>query len=65
MKGDEGRMKAITIYQPWASLIAHGFIYFGDFTPGRYAWELDNVRLIDSIPAKGQQGIWNWEGENV
>ncbi|WP_274362735.1 ASCH domain-containing protein [Paenibacillus thermotolerans] len=35
---------------------------FGDYTPGRYAWELANVRLIEPIPVKGQQGLWNWEG---
>ncbi|MGG6309814.1 ASCH domain-containing protein [Paenibacillus macerans] len=36
---------------------------FGDFTPGRYAWELTNViRLASPIPVKGQQGLWNWEG---
>lgn len=34
---------------------------FGDYTPGRYAWILDNVRRIDPIPAKGQQGLWNWD----
>lgn len=37
-------------------------LYFGDFTPGRYAWELTNVRrLPEPIPARGQQGLWNWE----
>ncbi|MNW41809.1 ASCH domain protein [compost metagenome] len=35
----------------------------GDFTPGRFAWELSNVQqLAEPIPAKGQQGFWNWEG---
>lgn len=38
-------------------------IPFGDFTPGRYAWELANIRRIEPIPAKGQQGLWNWGGE--
>ncbi|MED4600107.1 ASCH domain-containing protein [Paenibacillus validus] len=34
---------------------------FGDFTPGRFTWELTNVRMLDDpIPAKGQQGLWNW-----
>lgn len=34
----------------------------GDFAPGRYAWPLQGVRPLDSpIPAKGKQGIWNWE----
>lgn len=31
---------------------------YGDFTPGRYAWLLDNVRPIDPVPAKGRQGLW-------
>lgn len=32
---------------------------YGDFTPGRYAWLLDNVRVIDPpIPAKGKLGPW-------
>ncbi len=36
---------------------------FGDWTPGRYAWELSNVKMLpEPIPAKGQQKIWNWEG---
>lgn len=35
---------------------------FGDYTVGRYAWELTNVRQIDPIPAKGQQRLWNWDG---
>ena len=30
---------------------------FGDFTPGRYAWLLDNVRSIDPVPMKGAQGL--------
>jgi len=34
---------------------------FGDWAPGRYAWELANVQLLpEPIPAKGQQGMWNW-----
>ncbi len=36
---------------------------FGDFTPGRFAWEFANMRMLDMpIPAKGKQGLWNWEG---
>lgn len=35
---------------------------FGDFTPGRYAWELTDVKMLpEPIPAKGQQGLWNWD----
>lgn len=37
-------------------------ILFGDWTPGRYAWEIVNVKLLpEPIPARGQQGLWNWE----
>lgn len=34
---------------------------FGDYTPGRFAWELKNiVQLKLPIPTKGGQRIWNW-----
>ncbi|GIO08952.1 hypothetical protein J31TS6_49800 [Brevibacillus reuszeri] len=37
---------------------------FGDYSRGRYAWEMTDVQqLPDSVPAKGQQGLWNWGGE--
>ncbi|MHA6530215.1 ASCH domain-containing protein [Paenibacillus sp. BAC0078] len=36
---------------------------FGDFTPGRYAWELAGVKqLPEPVPAKGKLSFWNWEG---
>jgi len=36
--------------------------HFGDFTPGRYAWILDDVKPLDvPVPAKGKQGLWNWD----
>ncbi len=35
---------------------------FGDYTPGRYAWILEDVRqLPEPIPAKGKQRLWTWE----
>ncbi len=30
---------------------------FGDFTPGRFAWLLDNVRPIDPVPMEGASGL--------
>ena len=37
-------------------------IALGDWTPGRYAWELANVKILpEPIQAKGKQGIWNFE----
>lgn len=36
---------------------------FGDWTPGRYAWELANVKILPKpIPVKGKQGLWEWNG---
>ncbi|MFR2694373.1 MAG: hypothetical protein ACLTBV_31015 [Enterocloster bolteae] len=33
----------------------------GDYSLGRYAWELRNVKeLPEPIKAKGQQGLWSW-----
>jgi len=37
---------------------------FGDFSEGRYAWELTDVQPLPvPLPAKGQQGFWNWTEE--
>ena len=34
-------------------------IAFGDYTPGRYAWILQNPRILETpIPYKGQQGFY-------
>jgi hypothetical protein len=33
---------------------------FGDFTPGRYAWEIINPRMVGPYPCRGQQRLWNW-----
>lgn len=42
-------------------------ILFGDFSQGRYAWVLTDRRFLEEpIPAKGQQGLWNWkESESI
>lgn len=35
---------------------------FGDFTPGRYAWILEDVRMLpEPVLAKGRPGLWDWE----
>jgi len=35
----------------------------GNYDYGRYAWEMEIVRLPpEPIPARGQQGIWEWAG---
>jgi len=35
---------------------------FGDYTPGRFAWLLANVKLLpEPIPARGALGLWDWD----
>src|SRR5262249_6561064 len=37
---------------------------FGDYTPGRYAWLLTDIRALpEPIPARGAQGLWEWDGQ--
>jgi len=34
---------------------------FGDYTPGRYAWILADVKLLpEPVPARGALGLWEW-----
>jgi len=38
---------------------------YGDYTPGMFAWYLENVRKFDqSVYTQGQRGLWNWYGTN-
>lgn len=35
----------------------------GDYSFGRYAYQMKDVqKLVKPIRAKGQQGLWNWDG---
>jgi activating signal cointegrator 1 len=35
---------------------------FGDYTPGRFAWFLHDVRrLPEPVTAKGALGLWDWK----
>lgn len=37
-------------------------LLFGDWTPGRYAWEFANMKMLpEPIPARGYQRLWEWE----
>jgi hypothetical protein len=34
----------------------------GDLSPGRFAWQLANPRLLSApVLARGRQGLWDWE----
>lgn len=36
-------------------------IAFGDYSPGRYAWILADIRALpEPIPAKGALSLWEW-----
>jgi activating signal cointegrator 1 len=36
---------------------------FGDYTPGRFAWLLGNVKALpEPVPCKGHLGLWQYEG---
>ena len=35
--------------------------HFGDYSPGRFAWQLDTVIRMADIPARGSQGFWEWQ----
>lgn len=34
---------------------------FGDYTPGRFGWRLENVRRMEPVTAKGALGLWEWK----
>jgi hypothetical protein len=37
----------------------------GDWKVGRYAWKLENIRVVEPIPAVGKQGLWKWNQETA
>lgn len=38
--------------------------HFGDYTPGRFAWILEDVKALpEPIFVKGEQGLWDWDGD--
>ena len=39
-------------------------VLFGDWSIGRYAWSLTNVKVLpEPIKASGKQGLWDWSAE--
>lgn len=33
--------------------------YLGDWRPGRFAWQVENIELLDEpVPCRGRQGLW-------
>lgn len=52
----------ILITEDFAASVSPEERAFGDWTPGRYAWKLEEVEILASFPdIKGKQGLWNFE----
>lgn len=46
----------------WATETFPDELAFGDWSVGRYVWQLSDVyRFGEPIHAKGAQGLWEWE----
>ncbi|PYE49829.1 ASCH domain-containing protein [Paenibacillus barcinonensis] len=63
--GDEGIVERLSIDTGWTNVWG-GYMpneyHFGDYSDGRFAWQLDDVvQLQEPVPAKGQLSLWNWE----
>ena len=37
----------------------------GDYSPGRFAWLLEEIVPIDPVPARGYQRFWEWDGPTL
>lgn len=45
----------------WNQAIDAQEMAVGNFTAGRFAWQLTEVQLLtEPVPAKGMQGLWKW-----
>jgi hypothetical protein len=41
-------------------------LLFGDFSPGRFAWELADVKMLkEPVPARGRRGLWTLPPETA
>lgn len=49
------------VFEDYPELNTGNERWFGDFTPGRWAWVLDKVQpLINPVKAKGALSLWEW-----
>lgn len=56
---------AVDILLSQAPLPGEPELSFGDYSPGRFAWILSDIRRLETpIPAKGQRRLWNWDMPN-
>lgn len=57
---EDGTLRLLSVDDGGDALDRRLDLPFGDFTPGRFAWLLDNVQRIQPVPARGKQGLWEW-----
>jgi hypothetical protein len=56
----EAAVVAWSVYEDGAAERYAEEIEFGDYAPGRWAWELRNVRrLAEPVPCRGAMGLWD------
>ena len=56
-----GKLTAIHTAKTLAPTLDSDELAFGDYTEGRFAWQLDSVaKLRKPIVVPGQQGLWNY-----
>ena len=56
-------VECIKITPEFIATLSPDELALGDYTLGRYAWKLADVKQFQApIPARGQQGLWEWEG---
>lgn len=57
-------LDCIKITKEYIATLTADELVLGNYTLGRYAWKLVNVRkLPEPIPARGRQGLWDWKEE--
>ncbi len=55
-------VECVLITQEFSANLTDQELAFGDYSPGRYAWILEDVlQLEEPVQATGKQGLWNWE----
>ena len=56
----------IKITPEFIATLDYDELMLGDYTLGRYAWVLKNAKMFpEPIPAKGRQGLWNWNHNQI
>ncbi len=54
----EGKLAFFQKHERCFGAPADEFI-FGDYSAGRFAWNLSYIREVDPVPCKGSLGLWN------